>query len=336
LFVFEIDPRENLAFVPVILCVEEKLWSEQIITREVSYPFLVPIDSMDIDKFEFLAACEQRIEALLTIDKPVRLSNEMLRLKRNLVEGSGALLKLRERVLGFGREWRLRPSSECPFLAKSLQEIIVQKSDQNYIDKILALCHDLVCDSEESGGVEVTTLEECLAWFSMNEVLDEGNKWFCPKCRAFVCAEKKLDIWSVANIVIIHLKRFSEHGGGFSKIDRHIRCPEFLDLSSVVVGHQREGSLMYRLMSVVEHSGGMEGGHYIAKALVANYDEAEWWCFNDEIARKCGESAVQFENGYLLFYELIDPNEGQMEKQWDSGQVDLEEFRSDNEAAVEF
>ena len=28
-----------------------------------------------------------------------------------------------------------------------------------------------------------------------SDVLDEDNQWFCPHCREFVCAEKKLDIW---------------------------------------------------------------------------------------------------------------------------------------------
>ncbi len=32
---------------------------------------------------------------------------------------------------------------------------------------------------------------------------------YCPRCKAHVCADKKLDLWSLPEVLVVHLKRFS-------------------------------------------------------------------------------------------------------------------------------
>jgi len=52
------------------------------------------------------------------------------------------------------------------------------------------------------------TLDECVQEFTKEEILDEENRWKCPKCKSFQKALKKIDIWKMPSILIIHLKRF--------------------------------------------------------------------------------------------------------------------------------
>ena len=66
------------------------------------------------------------------------------------------------------------------------------------------------------------SLYQCLDEFIKEEKLDEEERWFikllmgpcvnlyrhCSKCKAPKDSSKKIDIWTLPNILIIHLKRF--------------------------------------------------------------------------------------------------------------------------------
>ncbi len=45
--------------------------------------------------------------------------------------------------------------------------------------------------------------------FAQEEKLGEDDAWYCPKCKDFVQAYKKFDVWNLPDILVIHLKRFS-------------------------------------------------------------------------------------------------------------------------------
>ena len=158
---------------------------------------------------------------------------------------------------------------------------------------------------------EPIRLEQCLEYFSMEEILDEQNKWFCPRCREFVCAQKKMDIWSLADNLVIQLKRFvAGRVSSSKKYDGMIEFPDELDMSSYVLGPQKGASLKYRLYAVSEHSGGLGGGHYTARCLVAPQDQSEhgghWHYFNDSMCRRCSISDAHTTQAYILFYERIE------------------------------
>jgi hypothetical protein len=46
-------------------------------------------------------------------------------------------------------------------------------------------------------------LRQCFEFFAAHDILDTHNQWFCPNCRQFVCAEKKMDIWRVPEILVL-------------------------------------------------------------------------------------------------------------------------------------
>lgn len=86
-------------------------------------------------------------------------------------------------------------------------------------------------------------LEDCIEKFMEGEQLDELNSWYCKKCKKHVCALKMIALWSVPDILTVHLKRFQfDHCSRSNqvvrtKMDDTVRFPiETLDLTDHVLG----------------------------------------------------------------------------------------------------
>jgi ubiquitin carboxyl-terminal hydrolase 4/11/15 len=122
------------------------------------------------------------------------------------------------------------------------------------------------------------TLDSCFTETSKSEVLSEENSWYCSRCKALQRATKTLEIWTVPDILIIHLKRFSGHRSFRDKIDELIDFPvKGLDLSGKV-GYPEGKDLTYDLFAVDNHYGGLGGGHYTATAQ--NFYDKQWYDYN--------------------------------------------------------
>ena len=63
------------------------------------------------------------------------------------------------------------------------------------------------------------------------------------------------------------------------------------------------GGSLYQLFGVVNHMGGMEGGHYTAYAR--NCLDGQWYEFDDSRVSKVSESSIGGPSTYILFYRLI-------------------------------
>lgn len=122
------------------------------------------------------------------------------------------------------------------------------------------------------------TLDECLTETSKSETLSEDNPWYCSNCKEMRRATKTLDIWTVPDILIIHLKRFSGFRSFRDKIDDKVDFPvEGLDLAGKV-GYPEGKDLVYDLFAVDNHYGGLGGGHYTATAQ--NFFDKQWYNYN--------------------------------------------------------
>ena len=122
------------------------------------------------------------------------------------------------------------------------------------------------------------TLDECLTETSKSETLSEDNPWYCSNCKEMRRATKTLDIWTVPDILIIHLKRFSGFRSFRDKIDDKVDFPvEGLDLTGKV-GFPEDKGLVYDLFAVDNHFGGLGGGHYTATAQ--NFFDKQWYNYN--------------------------------------------------------
>lgn len=156
----------------------------------------------------------------------------------------------------------------------------------------------------------VIQLKDCLERFMEGEQLDERNAWYCPRCRQHVCALKMIALWTVPDILILHLKRFTFEpnllSGGMlrSKVDDTVSFPiDGLDLTKYILGPvDPDAPPIYRLIGVSEHIGPTaNSGHYTA--TVRNSIDGQWYRYNDSnVGRTSGEAAITG-GAYMLFYQ---------------------------------
>ena len=122
------------------------------------------------------------------------------------------------------------------------------------------------------------SLEDCFVETSKGEILSEENAWYCNRCKELRRASKTLDIWTLPNILVIHLKRFSASRGYRDKVDVLVDFPiEGLDLSDRV-SLKADNEMIYDLFAVDNHYGVLGGGHYTAFAQ--NFFDKKWYEYN--------------------------------------------------------
>jgi len=145
------------------------------------------------------------------------------------------------------------------------------------------------------------TLEDCFHKFTKEEILRGDEKWFCVKCLEEVEAEKKLDLWRMPDVLVLHLKRYMTVGQWREKIEIPIEYPARLDLSHLVQNQGDEGSV-YELYATCSHEGGLDAGHYTASCY--NSLTGEWYHFDDHhVGKVAGPAALSTSTPYMLFYK---------------------------------
>ncbi|XP_069471171.1 ubiquitin carboxyl-terminal hydrolase 32 isoform X2 [Ambystoma mexicanum] len=72
---------------------------------------------------------------------------------------------------------------------------------------------------------EPINLDSCLRAFTSEEELGEDEMYFCSKCKTHCLATKKLDLWRLPPILIIHLKRFQFVNGRWIKSQKIVKFP---------------------------------------------------------------------------------------------------------------
>ena len=77
-------------------------------------------------------------------------------------------------------------------------------------DRTFPMCLFLIVNaySIRRAATEPITLAKCLEAFTQEEELGEDEKYYCSACKSHQLAIKKLQIWRLPPILIIHLKRF--------------------------------------------------------------------------------------------------------------------------------
>lgn len=147
------------------------------------------------------------------------------------------------------------------------------------------------------------SLQDCLRLFSKEEKLTDNNKVFCRHCKAHRDSTKKLEIWKVPPILLVHLKRFSYEGRWKQKLQT---CVDFsldaLDLAQYVIG-PKQNLKRYSLYGVSNHYGGLDGGHYTA--YCKNTLKQRWYKFDDHEVIDISTSTVKSSAAYILFYSTL-------------------------------
>ncbi|KAI1892985.1 hypothetical protein AGOR_G00139140 [Albula goreensis] len=151
-------------------------------------------------------------------------------------------------------------------------------------------------------------LQQCIELFTTVETLEEENPWYCPTCKKHQLATKKLDLWSLPEVLIIHLKRFSYTKYSREKLDTIVDFPlRNLDFSGCLLkktGTDGEPPSRYDLIAVSNHYGGLRDGHYTSYAR--NKDNAQWYYFDDSKVTYAREEQIMTNAAYLLFYQRQD------------------------------
>ncbi|XP_041640256.1 ubiquitin carboxyl-terminal hydrolase 43a [Cheilinus undulatus] len=175
------------------------------------------------------------------------------------------------------------------------------------------------------------TLDECFQLYTKEEQLAPDDAWKCPHCKQLQQGMVKMSLWTLPDILILHLKRFRQVGERRNKLSTLVRFPlTGLDMAPHVVkrsqsmrnmnlgawppswkqpsGQNHQPSDMtlphdylYDLYAVCNHHGGMHGGHYTA--YCRNSVDGQWYSYDDSSVDLVPEEEVCTRGAYILFYQ---------------------------------
>ncbi|KAB2010271.1 hypothetical protein ES319_D10G227000v1 [Gossypium barbadense] len=148
---------------------------------------------------------------------------------------------------------------------------------------------------------EPLSLYTCLEAFLREEPLVPEDMWYCPQCKEQRQASKKLDLWRLPEVLVIHLKRFSYSRSMKHKVETFVNFPiHDFDLTNYVADKRSSRSQLYELYALTNHYGGMGSGHYTAHIKLL--DENKWYNFDDSHISPINEEDVKSAAAYVLFY----------------------------------
>ncbi|XP_065831123.1 ubiquitin carboxyl-terminal hydrolase 32-like isoform X2 [Oscarella lobularis] len=71
--------------------------------------------------------------------------------------------------------------------------------------------------------IQPIDLDQCFEAFTKEEELGEEESWYCSKCKKHQTATKKMNIWKLPPVLIIHLKRFQIVNGRWVKSHKAVK-----------------------------------------------------------------------------------------------------------------
>jgi hypothetical protein len=193
--------------------------------------------------------------------------------------------------------------------------------------------HSSMQRREESSGdaLRGLSLKDCLRLFTTEETLGANDMWYCGGCKEHRQAHKKMDVWKLPPIVVIHLKRFSYKSRyNREKIDLLVDFPlEGLDFSDFLPDTQDPLSPpVYDLFAISNHYGSMGGGHYTAYAK--HRTDGKWYNYDDRSVSPVSDpTTVKTSAAYVLFYRRRDV--GSFSQPFSQGSANVGADASDNE-----
>ncbi|VDM37864.1 unnamed protein product [Toxocara canis] len=221
----------------------------------------------------------------------ISITNEMATSQMNIVQVRNQLISTKDALTV---PILMATSSTDSLNSDFIKESVLPRMKWNLQDKELVMRHSMR---------RAVAISECFDLFTRQELLSDDNLWYCPRCKEHQRATKKLDLWRLPPVLIVHLKRFHFTRWSREKIDLPVEFPlSGLDLTGRVVD-TRCGKFVYDLIAVSNHAGGLGGGHYTAYAR--NGDD--WYDFNDSTASAMGQpnDSIVSKEAYVLFYRRL-------------------------------
>ena len=183
---------------------------------------------------------------------------------------------------------------------------------------------------------ENNTDELSFSLYTSEERLGQDDAFFCPQCNKKREVVKKLGVWSVPDVLVVHLKRFRQSTRATNKLETMVNFPlDGFDMSPNMarapdsvptteptsnglrvlsafspwkhpkrfrMGGRDVEDTTYELYSVCNHHGSdLQGGHYTA--VCRNPTDGQWYSFDDVHTKQIPESEVVTKDAYILFYQ---------------------------------
>ena len=180
-----------------------------------------------------------------------------------------------------------------------------------FVDKSMlskSLPHASVAKQEAPAGKAVSILD-CLEEYVTAESLTEEEAWYCSKCQEFRPFEKRLAMWRLPPLLILHMKRFKQDAYGHTrKIQSEVKFEERLDMAPYCAPDATDVDVTkYKLYAVIDHHGRYGGGHYTS--CVFDKEADSWFSCNDAITRRIDFKQIVSAAAYMLFYKRVDIDE---------------------------
>ncbi|XP_032899902.1 ubiquitin carboxyl-terminal hydrolase 43 isoform X1 [Amblyraja radiata] len=209
---------------------------------------------------------------------------------------------------------------------------LVLEWDQRMKDSLFGSIQEEVIQDAESVRIQQQahqqahgcTLAECFDMYTKEEQLAPDDAWRCPHCKNLQQGMVKLNLWTLPDILIIHLKRFRQVGERRSKLSTLVTFPPIgIDMAPHVVKRNqsarnflshwspwrrprtpsgsKDENFVYDLYAVCNHHGGMQGGHYTA--FCRNSVDGQWYGYDDSNVEFIPEQEICTRSAYILFYQ---------------------------------
>ncbi|KAF9609046.1 hypothetical protein IFM89_012486 [Coptis chinensis] len=224
--------------------------------------------------------------------------------------------------ISLGEEETIKlPSSSTSILVYiDWSQKLLEKYDNHHLENVPEVLK--YGPPSKKARTEPLSLYTCLEAFLREEPLVPEDMWFCPKCKEQRQASKKLDLWRLPEVLVIHLKRFSYNRSMKHKLETYVNFPiHDLDLTNYVAHNKNSKRQLYELYALSNHYGGMGSGHYTAyikgctfdlynltgihKNLMPLLDENRWYNFDDSHVSSINEEDVKSAAAYVLFYRRV-------------------------------
>ncbi|MGH0140519.1 UNVERIFIED_CONTAM: hypothetical protein FKN15_037253 [Acipenser sinensis] len=176
---------------------------------------------------------------------------------------------------------------------------------------------------EQHHQPQTCTLSQCFQLYTKEEQLAPDDAWRCPHCKQLQQGSIKLNLWTLPDVLILHLKRFRQEGDRRMKMQNMVKFPlTGLDMTPHVVKRSQSSwslpshwspwrrpyglgrdpeDYLYDLYAVCNHHGTMHGGHYTA--YCKNSVDGQWYCFDDSDVQPISDDNLCKQTAYILFYQ---------------------------------
>ncbi|EGR29667.1 ubiquitin carboxyl-terminal hydrolase family protein, putative, partial [Ichthyophthirius multifiliis] len=160
----------------------------------------------------------------------------------------------------------------------------------------------------------VYELERLIEQFLKEEPLD--NAYYCQKCKNHTKSKRRFEIQKLPDVLVIHIKRFYFGSIRKEKLLHKITFNiQNLDLRKFIKNSSNKQQKLYDksvldctydLIGIVNHMGGLHGGHYYAECK--NPYDGTWNQFNDAICSEINILNKKYDTDgssepYMLFYQ---------------------------------